>query len=614
MKFENNSGGFTDKGDEYVIRLRKKDGKDLICPPRPWINVIANKQFGSLVSETGACSTWSGNSREYRLTPWFNDPVIDPHGEAFYIRDEETGAFWSPLPGPIPTTGDYEVRHGLGCTTFRHTRGDFAHETTFFVPLDDTLRIVRIRLANQTERPRRISLFSYAQLVLGVVPEESGRFISTEIDESASAAFARSRRNEDFAERVAFATAVSSRPWISTRFTCCRGSFIGRNGSTARPAAILKQVSLDGVVGAGLAPCFAQQVLVDIPSNGSVEVAFLLGDGENAEAARAMIQRYRAPGSVDRALDAVRAFSAEGTSGIRIETPDPALDTMVNSWLPYQVLGCRIWARTAFYQSGGAFGYRDQLQDAASLIYLWPELTRKQILLHAAHQFVEGDVLHWWHPPLGRGIRTRFVDDLLWLPYLAAFYIRTTGDMGILDEVVRFIEAPSPVVGEDEIFVLPRDACRDSDLYEHCCRAVDRSLITGARGLPLFGTGDWNDGMNRVGREGRGESVWMGFFLSRVIDDFLPLCERRGDMERAARYRAFRERLWDALNDSGWDGDWYRRGFYDSGEPLGSSSSDECRIDALAQAWAVISGAAPADRAARAIDSVERSSYPTPTV
>jgi len=318
---------------------------------------------------------------------------------------------------------------------------------------------------------------------------------------------------------------------------------------------------------------------------------------------RALVARYQGPGAIADALDGARAFWTELLSGVRIETPVPAIDRMVNGWLPYQILSCRIWGRTAFYQSGGAFGFRDQLQDAAALVHLRPGLTRAQLLLHAAHQFVEGDVLHWWHPPTGRGIRTRFSDDLLWLPLLTAFYVHTTGDWAVLDESIGFLTVRPLADGEDEAYLVPEQSGEHADLYAHCCRALDRGLTRGSHGLPLMGTGDWNDGMNRVGREGKGESVWVGFFLYRIIDDFAPLCERRGDTARLERYRAYQTALRQALDEAGWDGAWYRRAYYDDGTPLGSATNTECRIDALAQSWAVISEAAPAERATQAMHS-----------
>jgi cyclic beta-1,2-glucan synthetase len=384
-----------------------------------------------------------------------------------------------------------------------------------------------------------------------------------------------------------------------------RAAFIGHDGSVGEPAAIAAGGPLDGRSGANLDPCFAHSTPVELPPGATTQVCFLLGEAEDQEDARALVSRYAAAGAPAAALARVREYWQRLRERVVITTPSPALDLMVNGWLPYQTMSCRLWGRTAFYQSGGAFGFRDQLQDAASLVHHAPELTRAQILLHAAHQFVEGDVLHWWHPPQSLGLRTRCSDDLLWLPHVTAMYIAATGDWRILDEPVGFLSGQVLAPEEDEILLTPAPAAEVADLYTHCCRAIDRGVTSGRHGLPLFGTCDWNDGMNRVGRKGIGESVWLGFFAYAVLGDFLPICAHRDDAEREDRYRAQRAALATALNDAGWDGDWYRRGYYDSGAPLGSSASDECRIDALAQAWSVISGVAPAARAVRALDAVE---------
>ncbi len=573
-------------------------------PPQPWINVVANPQFGFLTSETGAGYTWSQNSRENRLTPWYNDPMLDPHGEALYLRDENSGAVWSLQPGPIPQPVTYEIRHGFGRSRYRHVSQQLGQEVCLFVPREDPVKLTLIRLRNLSDRPRRLSLFAYARLVLGVLPTDFASELSVKQD-PATGALITENRNREFAGRIAFAAAV---PLANTPIyvTGDRASFIGRHGSPARPAALYRDKTLDGRLGAGLDPCFALQAPIRLEPGATVELAFLLGEADDEDHARRLIDRYHAEGAAAKALAEVQTFWRDWLDGVQIQTPAPALDLMVNGWLAYQTLSCRLWGRSAFYQSGGAFGFRDQLQDAAALIYHDPELTRQQLLLHAAHQFVEGDVLHWWHPPTGCGIRTRFSDDLLWLPWLAAFYARATGDWSLFGEPVRFLQARPLERGEDEAFLTPEESGEVASLYEHCCRALDRSLAQGAHGLPLMGTGDWNDGMNRVGREGQGESVWLGFFLYAILGDFIPVCGQHGDFNRARRYAAFRSHLAAALNEHGWDGEWYRRAWYDDGAPLGSAASDECRIDALAQAWAVMSRAAPWARAESAMDAVER--------
>ncbi len=475
------------------------------------------------------------------------------------------------------------------------------------MPRRDPVRILRLRLKHRGAEPRRLSVFSYQRLVLGnllvspspiVTAFDAGRELLRAVNPAAG----------EFAGGIAFACAVVTGAGVEpTAYTCDRAAFIGRHGDPSDPAALRDETRLNGACGAALEPCFAQQLRITLAPGQTAECAFLLGECLDENELDRLVAHYRAPGAVQAALDEATAYWTELVASLHVETPSPAIDLMLNGWLVYQNLACRIQARSAFYQSGGAYGYRDQLQDAAALAIVRPELTRAQLLLHAAHQFVEGDVLHWWHPaPLERGLRTRFSDDLLWLPYVTSHYLDVTGDAAILEERAPFLDARLLEPGEDEVYLSPQVGTDTADLYEHCCRALDRSLTRGAHGLPLMGTGDWNDGMNRVGREGRGESVWLGFFLYRILGDFLPLCERRDDPARLARYRDYRARLAEALEASGWDGAWYRRAYYDDGTPLGCEGDAECRIDALAQSWSVISGAAPRARAEQAMDAVER--------
>ncbi|HRX71405.1 MAG: glycosyl transferase [Candidatus Competibacteraceae bacterium] len=604
LQFWNGYGGFNASGDEYVIRLTPDANGRLRLPPQPWVNVIANPQFGFLTSESGAGYTWSQNSRENRLTPWCNDPILDPHGEALYLRDEDSHRFWSLTPGPVPQPVPYEIRHGFGYSHYRHVSQGLTQEVWLFAAREEPVKLILIRLHNPARQPRCLSLFAYARLVLGVLPGDHARELAIEQD-SATGALLAENHNREFTGRIAFA-AVSPTDSVPIHISGDRAAFIGRHGSPACPAALSRDKILDGRLGTGLDPCFALQVTLRLEPGATLERAFLLGEAGSRDEVRRLIGHYSEDGAVAAALTEVRHAWRERLAAVRIQTPTPALDLMINGWAAYQTLSCRLWGRSAFYQSGGAFGFRDQLQDAAALIYHDPALTRQQLLLHAAHQFIEGDVLHWWHPPAGYGIRTRFSDDRLWLPWLAAFYGRATGDWSVFDEPVRFLQARELESGENEAFLTPEDSGKAASLYEHCCRALDSSLTQGAHGLPLMGSGDWNDGMNRVGREGRGESVWLGFFLYAILGDFIPVCGRNSDYNRARRYAAFRSHLAEALNEQGWDGEWYRRAWYDNGEALGSKASDECRIDALAQAWAVMSRAAPWARAEAAMDAVER--------
>jgi cyclic beta-1,2-glucan synthetase len=592
----NGYGGFTADGSEYVIRLDPVAGR-LRLPPRPWTNVVANETAGFVASETGAGYTWTVNSRENRLTPWSNDPVLDPPGETLYLRDEDRDLCWSPTPGPLPDGGAYECRHGFGYSAWRHTSLDLEQETTAFVPRRDAVKLVRVRVTNRGPAARRLSLSYFARWVLGTTPEQDGRLLVTQHDLATGAILAVNPYRGPLAGRVAFACVVGPE---------ARGAAASHTGDRAAfLAAECSGAPLDGRTGAGLDPCAAFRVPFTLPPGTTAEWCVLLGEADTRAAALQLCRRYRSATTVSDALDEVRRFWRDTLGRLQGTTPVPAIDLVVNGWLAYQNLSCRMWGRSAFYQSGGAYGFRDQLQDSSALVWLSPETTRAQILLHAAHQFPEGDVLHWWHPPDSRGIRTRFADDPLWLPYVTSEYVRHTGDEGVLGEAVGFLEARTLAAGEDYAFLFPRDSGADADLYEHCCRAVDRSLTRGAHGLPLIAGGDWNDGMNRVGRLGRGESVWLGFFLYDVLQRVLPWCERRRDMARIERYRNALPSLGAALNDGGWDGAWYRRAYYDDGVPIGSAQSDECRIDAIAQAWAVLSGAAPPDRAARALDALE---------
>ncbi|GAB5536611.1 MAG: hypothetical protein Rubg2KO_28600 [Rubricoccaceae bacterium] len=604
----NGIGGFSPDGSEYVIHLTPGPDGRLVRPPLPWVNVIANPSIGFIVSETGSASTWSANSRLNRLTPWANDPVSDPFGEALYVREDPVegdgiGAdFWSPTGGPAPAPGPIEIRHGFGGSTWRAERNGLAQTVTQFVAREDAVRFTRVELTNTSDRPRRVSVVSAARLVLGALAEGSQRFVVTERD--GDAILAQNPTAGEFAERVAVVGAVAPEG-AKVSLTADRAAFLGGK-SLAEPRALTNGRQLDGATGTGLDPAAACHVSLDLTAGETQEVTFLLGQGADRAEAIELRGRYASSKDVQTAYELAMGFWRDLTQTLQIETPEPALDLMVNGWLPYQNLSCRIWGRSAYSQSGGAYGYRDQLQDASSLSMIRPELTREQILRHASHQFPEGDVLHWWHPPLSKGIRTRFSDDLLWLPLLTSHYVEMTGDAAVWDELTPFVDARQLEPGEDEAFLIPERLEQTATVYEHACLAIDRSLAVGANGLPLMGTGDWNDGMNRVGREGKGESVWMGFFLYDILGRMAPLAEARGDAEHAIRYAEHREHLYKVLNNVGWDGDWYRRATYDNGAWLGSKQSDECQIDTLAQAWSVLSGAAPPARAAQALDAMER--------
>ena len=597
VSFFNGIGGFAHGGREYVATLGEGQST-----PAPWSNVIANSEdFGFLITETGGGFTWSINSHENRLTTWSNDAVSDSPGEVIYIRDEDSGATWSPTPLPIREAGDYLVRHGQGYTVFEHASHGISQELLLFAPLDAPVKISLLRLRNRTDRPRRLSVTNYNELVLGVSRESSAMHVVTGLEEGERAIFARNSYNNEFADRVTFVGTSEDR----FTMTCDREEFVGRNGNLAKPAA-LRRVGLSGREGAGLDPCAAIQTTIELAPGEAREVIFLLGQAESIEKARAINARFRSAHEVNEAFERVLGFWDQALGTIEIKTPDASMDTLVNRWLLYQTLACRVRGRSAFYQSSGAFGFRDQLQDVMALVYSQPQVARKQILRAAGRQFKEGDVLHWWHEPSGRGVRTRFSDDLLWLPYVTSFYVNKTGDYSVLEEPVPFIEGELLKPGQVENYLQPTVSAESATIFEHCARAIDRSLGLGNHGLPLMGSGDWNDGMNRVGAGGKGESVWVGWFLSTVLSSFAPLCERveTQSSTRAPRYRQHLGKLKKGLEQA-WDGDWYRRAYFDDGTPLGSAQNDECRIDSIAQTWAVISGVADRYRAGRAMASVD---------
>jgi cyclic beta-1,2-glucan synthetase len=596
LSFFNGLGGFHQGGREYVTLLGAEQ-----WTPAPWCNVIGNAvEFGFQITETGGGCTWSLNSRENRLTPWSNDAVSDPPGEVVYLRDEDSGSIWSATPLPIREREPYIIRHGQGYSVFEHTSHGISQELLVFAPLDAPVKISLLRLRNRTGRKRRLAITNYNELVLGVSRASSAPYIITEIDAAASTVFAKNPFNNEFADRIAF-VATSER--ISSA-TCDRKEFIGRNSSLDSPAA-MRRTGLAGRDGAGLDPCAAIQTIVELAPNEAREVIFLLGEAESKTVAQSLVANFRQSGPVNAAFEKVLGHWDRLLGTIEVRTPDTALDIMLNRWLLYQALSCRVWARTAFYQSGGAYGFRDQLQDVMALIYSSPEIARKQILLAAAHQFKEGDVQHWWHPPSGRGVRTKISDDLVWLPFVTSVYVSITGDASVLDEVVPFLE--QPLLSEDQVesYTQPQVSAESASIYEHCARAIDRSLPVGKHGLPLMGTGDWNDGMNRVGHLGKGESVWLGWFLYTTIAAFTPHVDARKQKARSNRYRKYLENVRKALEEKGWDGDWYRRAYFDDGTPLGSARNEECRIDSIAQSWAVISGASDPYRMGRAMAAVE---------
>jgi len=595
LEFFNGLGGFTEEGREYVIVLGKGQRT-----PAPWINVIANESFGFQVSESGAGYTWSLNSRENQLTPWSNDPVSDPTGEAFYIRDRDSGAVWSPTALPIRVeSATYMARHGQGYSRFEHLSHGVRSELTQFVCLTDPVKISLLALENRSPQLRRLSVTAYLEWVLGFTRTVSAPYIVTEMDDETGAMFARNPWHAEFGSRIAFVDFGGRQ----TAWTADRIEFVGRNGTLEQPAGLIGDKVLSGRTGAGLDPCSALQTTLELAPGERIELVLFLGQVQDRDSARELIRRRR---TVDPWLELaeVRENWERLLGKVQVKTPDRAMDIMLNRWFLYQTLVCRFWARSAFYQAGGAYGFRDQLQDCMALVVTDPALVRTHIVRASQRQFQEGDVQHWWHPPTGRGVRTHFSDDLVWLPYTVANYLAVTGDASILDENTHFLEGESIPPEREDVYFEPRVSEETATVYEHCARALDLRLATGEHGLPLMGSGDWNDGMNRVGHEGRGESVWLAWFLHAALSLFVPVAVGRGELERAERWQAHATHLKEALEREAWDGAWYRRAYYDDGTPLGSASGTECRIDSIAQNWGVISGAADPERAKQAMQSV----------
>ncbi len=597
LDYFNSLGGFTPDGREYAIYL----GPDTNTPA-PWVNVIANPSFGTMVSETGSGFTWYGNSQRNRLTGWSNDPVLDPATEALYIRDEESGVFWSPTAGPIREESAYRARHGAGYTVFEHNSNGIEQELTVFVPVDENggepVKLQRLALTNASSRKRRLSLTYYVELTLAEHRETSQLHVMTSWDDEAQALLAHNRYHPEYGGRVAF-VAITHRV---DSYSGDRSAFIGRNRSLANPAA-MEQTRLSQRTGAGLDPCAVVRVTLELAPGEQRDITCMLGQAGSVAEARELVLRFREDRSFEDAFDRTRAWWDELLGTIEVRTPELAADLLINRWLQYQSLSCRIWGRSAFYQSGGAFGFRDQLQDVTAFLYARPELARNQILLAASRQFTEGDVQHWWHEPAGAGIRSRISDDLLWLPYVVAHYVRTTGDQEILRAEVPFLNAPPLTDEQHELFSTPEVTTERATLFEHCRAAVSRGLTTGPHGLPLIGTGDWNDGMNLVGAGGKGESVWLAWFLCELLQGMAELSSLVQQPELSQTYHEERVALIRRVEQAGWDGEWYLRGTFDDGTPLGSALNPEARIDSLPQSWAWLSGAADPKRAEKALES-----------
>ena len=593
LQYFNGMGGFSPDGKEYIVTINSNSPT-----PAPWINVLANPHFGTIMSESGQSYTWVENAHEFRLSPWNNDPVTDSAGEVFYIRDDDSGYFWSPTFLPASGKSNYIARHGFGYSVYEHSEDGVHSEMSVYVHPNETIKFTTLKIKNRSGRPRRLSVTGYVEWVLGDLRSKSVMHVITEIDNSSGALFARNAYNKEFDNRVCFFDVDDS----GRSYTGDRAEFIGRNSSLRKPDA-MKRVQLSGKTGAALDPCGALQVTFELPDEHEHEIVFLLGTGKNQSDASNMVQKFRANGEAGNVLEEVRAYWRKKLGSIQVQTPDQSLNILANGWLLYQTLACRMWARSGYYQSGGAFGFRDQLQDVMTVMHVESQLAKNQILLSASRQFREGDVQHWWHPPTGRGVRTRCSDDFLWLPFVTCKYVNQTGDSEILDEMVHFLEGRQLNPDEESYYDLPGISDHMASLYDHCVLAIRNGMRYGAHGLPLIGSGDWNDGMDKVGHGGKGESVWLAFFQYDILVQFSSIARSRNDLAFTEECLDVAARLNDNIEKNAWDGKWYCRAWFDDGTPLGSSKNDECRIDSISQSWSVLSNRGKNERPQIAMDS-----------
>jgi cyclic beta-1,2-glucan synthetase len=601
LPYFNGLGGFTQDGREYAIYL----GPDTHTPA-PWVNIIANPTFGTVVSETGAGFTWYGNSQRNRLTQWSNDPVMDPPFEALYIRDEDNGVYWTPTPAPIREKTPYRTRHGAGYTIFEHNSNGIEQELVVFIPMDEQggepIKLQRLRLRNDSARHRTLSITYYVEWTLGEHRETSQMHVVTTWDDEVHALLARNRYHPEYGNRVAFAAITPA----AESYSGDRTMFLGRNRSLENPVA-MDRIRLSGRTGAGVDPCAALQVRVELAPNERAEITCMMGQAASEEEVQRLVQTYLKGVAFETTWGLTKAWWDNLLGTVEVHTPELAVDFLINRWLLYQSLSCRMWGRCSVYQPGGAFGFRDQLQDVTALLYANPKLAREHILLAASRQFKEGDVQHWWLPPNGTGIRSRISDDCLWLPYVVAHYLRVTGDTDILRTEVPFLNAPPLQADQREDFSTPEIAREHGTLFEHCRRAIAHGLTAGPKGLPLIGTGDWNDGMNLVGIGGKGQSVWLAWFLVEVLQGMIELTDLLGGESKLSKtYQQERKALIERIEHAGWDGKWYLRAIFDDGTPLGSAKNKEAKIDSLPQSWAWLSGGGDTGRAEKALEAAWR--------
>ena len=557
LKYLNEYGGFSEEGKEYCIRVNKEEKL-----PTVWSHILANEQFGTLVTESMGGYTWYKNSRLNRITTWHNHPVTDIPSEAIYLQDKESKKIWSVGLNPCPDENDYYITYGFGYAKYLHHSKGLTQRLEMFVPMDDPVKMQILNLENNELKKKKLKLVYYLKPVLGEDELKTNGYLDLKFYENSNLICMKNLNEDENFSQYLF---VSSSEKI-TSYTGSKSSFFGK-GNLTHPDSI-DQIELNKENSLWQDGIIAIQCEVELEALESKKVIFTLGVGKDVLECQDLSYQYRNTSKVYEEYENTKRYWRELLGKIQVTTPLESTNILLNGWLLYQVITSRLWGKTGYYQSGGAFGFRDQLQDVLSLKYTNPEILKNQIIKHSEHQFIEGDVEHWWHEETKRGIRTKFSDDRLWLVYLTEEYLDFTGDSSILDVQIPYIAGEPLTEGTDERYDLHLPSDQVESLYEHCKKAIQVSLDFGENGLPKIGSGDWNDGFSTVGNQGKGESIWLGFFLYEVLKRFIPICLERKEEELVKQYEQIMEKLKRALNSNGWDGRWFRRAFMDDGNVL----------------------------------------------
>ena len=595
VKYYNEYGAFSEDGKEYIIRTNN-DNK----VPTTWSHIMANEKFGTVVTESNGGYTWYKNSRLNRVTSWNNSSSVNIPSEAIYLKDLDNGRIWSPTAMPKPDDKNYNAIFGFGYAKYIHSSDDILQELEVFVPQDESVKINILTLKNNAPKKKKVKIVYYLKPVLGEDEIKSDGYIKLQYEENANVLIAKNLYKTEEFENIVY---VSSSEKIKS-FTGNKKSFLGKGGIT-NPSG-LHRMALDNDNGLGKKTCMAIELEVEIESFSDKKISIVMGADDNIVNAKDIAYKYSKVQNCNMELSKTKNKWNELLGRVQINTPYESLNIMLNGWTMYQTIVSRLLGRSGFYQSGGAFGFRDQLQDAFATKYIDTQILYNQIIKHSKHQFIEGDVEHWWHEENNRGIRTKFSDDLLWLPFAVIQYISYTGDYNILKVKTPYLQGAELQQHEKEKYdkYLPGDV--EETIYEHCKKAIDRACNFGENGLPKIGIGDWNDGFSNIGPEGKGESVWLGFFLYMILEGFVKISENKHDKKNATKYREIMDRLRNYLNNNGWDGRWYKRAFADNGDVYGSMENEECKIDSIAQSWSVISGVGEENKKISAMESLEK--------